>query len=109
MLLWNLDIKRGLCNGTRLIIHNVYDHIIDAEVLTGSCMGKKFLIPKIKLAPSDSGLPFILQWTQFPVRLSYSMTINTSQGQTFNKLRLFLDYNVFFPMDNCMWHCPELS
>ena len=35
MLLWNLDIKRGLCNGTRLIIHNVYDHIIDAELLQG--------------------------------------------------------------------------
>ena len=97
MLLWNLDVNRGLYNGTRLIIHNVYDHIIDAEVLAGSCKGKKVLIPKIKLAPSDSGLPFILQRTQFPVRLSYSMTINTSQGQTFNKLGLFLDYSGFFP------------
>ena len=95
MLLRNLDIKRGLCNGTRLFVCHLYDHVIDAEVLTGSCMGKRVLIPRIKLAPSDCSLPFILQRIQFPVRLSYSMTINKAQGHTFTKLGLFLDKPVF--------------
>ena len=95
MLLRNLDIKRGLCNGTRLIVCHLYDHVIDAEVLTGNCKGKRVLIPRIKLTPSDSSLPFVLERIQFPIRLSYSMTINKAQGQTFNKLGLYLDKPVF--------------
>ena len=39
---------------------------------------------KIKLSPSDTELPFKFQRTQFPIRLAYCMTINKSQGQTFN-------------------------
>ena len=49
----------------------------------------------IKLAPSDTNLPFILHRTQFPVRLSYCMTINKSQGQTFDKLGILLPSPVF--------------
>ena len=53
------------------------------------------LIPKLKLAPSDVNLPFTLQRIQFPVRLSYSMTINKSQGQTFNQVGIYLPEPVF--------------
>jgi hypothetical protein len=95
MLLRNLDIKRGLCNGTRLIIHHLHQHVIDAEILTGNCAGNRVLIPRIKLAPSDTSLPFILERIQFPVRLSYSMTINKAQGQTFHKIGIYLDKPVF--------------
>ena len=63
--------------------------------LTGSHTGKQVLIPKLKLAPSDINLPFVLHRTQFPVRLSYSMTINKSQGQTFDKVGIFLPAPVF--------------
>jgi hypothetical protein len=95
MLLRNLDIKRGLCNGTRLIVCRLHKRVIDAEILTGSQKGKRVLIPRIKLEPSDTKLPFILQRVQFPIRLSYSMTINKAQGQTFQKLGIFLDKPVF--------------
>ncbi|XP_065674125.1 uncharacterized protein LOC136091069 [Hydra vulgaris] len=40
-----------------------------------------------QLAPSDSNLPFVLKRRQFPVRLAYSMTINKSQGQTFDRVK----------------------
>ena len=95
MLLRNLDIKRGLCNGTRLIVVWLHKHVIDAEILTGSNKGGRVLIPPIKLAPSDVNLPFTLQRKQFPIRLSYCMTINKSQGQTFNKLGVFLPAPAF--------------
>ena len=95
MLLRNLDIRKGLCNGTRLIIRRLHRHVIDAEILTRSGKGERVLIPRIKLAPSDVALPFTLQRIQFPVRLPYSMTINKSQGQTFNKLGIFLESPVF--------------
>uniref|UniRef100_A0A0L8GK54 ATP-dependent DNA helicase n=1 Tax=Octopus bimaculoides TaxID=37653 RepID=A0A0L8GK54_OCTBM len=40
-------------------------------------------------------LSFTLERNQFPVCLSYAMTINKSQGQTFNKGGLFLPEFVF--------------
>lgn len=95
MLLRNLDVKHGLCNGTRLVVRRLYDHIIDAEILTGASRGKLVLIPRIKLAPSDVNLPFTLERTQFPLRVCYCMTINKSQGQTFDKIGLHLPAPVF--------------
>ena len=95
MLLRNINLRKGLCNGTRLIVHHLHDHSIDAEILTGSFEGHRVLIPRIKLAPSDANLPFILQRVQFPVRLSYCMTINKAQGQTFDKVGIYLPAPVF--------------
>ena len=77
MLLRNLDIKQGLCNGTRLRVCHLYNNVIDAEVLTTK---KCVLIPRVRLAPSDTNLPFQLQRYQFPIRVAYCMTINKSQG-----------------------------
>ena len=95
MLLRNLDIRRQLCNGTRLIVRKLYEHVIDAEVISSTSHGQRTLIPRIKLAPSDINLPFVIERRQFPVRLAYSMTINKAQGQTFDKVGLYLPNTVF--------------
>ena len=78
-----------------LIVSRMYDHCIDAEIITGARKGTRVLIPRIKLAPSDANLPFILQRTQFPLRLAYCMTINKAQGQTFSNTGLYLPNPVF--------------
>ena len=36
MLLQNLDISKGLCNGTRVLVKHLHTCVLDAEVLTGS-------------------------------------------------------------------------
>lgn len=36
MLLRNLDITKGLCNGTRLCIRRLHKYILDAEIITGA-------------------------------------------------------------------------
>ena len=95
MLLRNLDIKKGLCNGTHLILRHLHSHVLHAEILTGACKGTQVFVPRITLAPSDAKVPFILQRIQFPIRLSYSMTINKFQGQTFDKIGLNLPSPVF--------------
>ena len=95
MLLRNLDIRMGLCNGTRLIIRRLFTNILDAEIITSVHRGHRVLIPRIKLAPSDVALPFTLQRVQFPIRLAYSMTINKAQGQTFQRLGIYLPTPVF--------------
>ena len=42
------------------------------------------------LLPSDTDLPFQLRWVQFPVKLAHAMTISKSQGQTFEKVGIYL-------------------
>jgi len=95
MLLRNLQPKEGLCNGTRLIIKWLGDNLIEAAHIAGENRGKSLFIPRLTLAPSQSGLPFILKRRQFPIRLSYAMTINKSQGQTLDCVGLYLPQPVF--------------
>ena len=95
MLLRNLDSTRGLCNGTRLVVKNMMSKVIDCEILTGSVKGTRVFIPRVILAPSDPDLPFTLRRKQFPLRLAFAMTINKSQGQTFDSLGIYLPSPVF--------------
>ncbi len=95
MLLRNLNTRRGLCNGTRLKVKELKPHVILAEVLTGSAEGQLVFIPRIDLAPSRVDLPFILRRRQFPVKLAFAMTINKSQGQTLEKVGIYLSEPVF--------------
>ena len=57
--------------------------------------GEQVFIPRIKFTPSDTNLPFTLKRRQFPILLAYAMTINKSQGQTFDHVGVFLDQPVF--------------
>uniref|UniRef100_A0A453RTV2 DNA helicase Pif1-like 2B domain-containing protein n=1 Tax=Aegilops tauschii subsp. strangulata TaxID=200361 RepID=A0A453RTV2_AEGTS len=77
ILLRNLDPHNGLCNGTRLMIRAFQDNAIDAEIVGGQHAGKRVFIPRIPMSPSeDTSLPFKLKRKQFPIRLSFAMTIN---------------------------------
>ena len=57
--------------------------------------GQRVFIPKMNLNPSDNTLPFELNRKQFPIRLAYAITINRAQGQTLNKVGVYLPENVF--------------
>ena len=41
MLLHNLNLHEGLCNGTRLLIWHLHDNCIDAQVLTGTSVNSR--------------------------------------------------------------------
>ncbi len=49
MLIRNLNIKKGLCNGTRLQITDLKKNFIQAKILTGENEGEIVAIPRIKL------------------------------------------------------------
>ena len=55
----------------------------------------RVLIPRIQQAPSDTDMPFVLVWCQFPLRLAYSMEINKAQGQTFSKVGIYMERPCF--------------
>ncbi|XP_042003866.1 uncharacterized protein LOC121752843 [Salvia splendens] len=80
MLLRNIDHSNGLYNGTRLVITHLGDYVLEGQVLGGHNVGHKVLIPRMSLILSDPRLPFKFQRRQFPLVVSYAMTINKSQG-----------------------------
>uniref|UniRef100_A0A453JU33 ATP-dependent DNA helicase n=1 Tax=Aegilops tauschii subsp. strangulata TaxID=200361 RepID=A0A453JU33_AEGTS len=107
ILLRNLDPHNGLCNGTRLMIRAFQDNAIDAEIVGGQHAGKRVFIPRIPMSPSeDISLPFKLKRKQFPIRLSFAMTINKAQGQTIPNVGIYLPEPVF-SLGSYMLHCQE--
>ncbi|XP_065318878.1 uncharacterized protein LOC135926873 [Gordionus sp. m RMFG-2023] len=70
-------------------------HKLTLKVLTGTNKGYRVFLPRIDLAPSDSQLPFTLKRRQFPIIPAFVITINKSQGQTFDHVGLFLPEPVF--------------
>lgn len=95
MLLRNLSQSDGLCNGTRLIVTNLGATVIEASIITGANVGDTVYIPRIALLAKKTKLPFVLQRRQFPVRVCYAMKINKSQGQTLDRVGIYLKKPVF--------------
>ncbi|XP_024006634.1 uncharacterized protein LOC112083134 [Eutrema salsugineum] len=95
MLLRNIDPKGGLCNGTRLLITRLARHVIEASHITGKKIGKKVIIPRMFVLPPEAKFPFRMRWRQFPITITFAMTINKSQGQTLQKVGLYLPKPVF--------------
>jgi hypothetical protein len=48
ILLHNLDLLVGLCNGTRLIVRRFTMRVVEAEIITGKGAGNVAFIPPIK-------------------------------------------------------------
>lgn len=95
MLLCNLRPKKGLCNGTRLIITALKQHVIEAQILSGTFAGQKHYIPRIDLHSQTGDTFFTLRRRQFPIRLCFAITINKSQGQSLNTVGIDLSLPVF--------------
>ena len=95
MLLRNIDKSMGLCNGIRLIVSRLDDHVIEAIPLAGRSAGKKILIARMLISPSNSKIPLKFQHRQFSLTLSFAMTINKSQGQSLSRIGLYLPKPVF--------------
>ena len=91
MLLRNLDPANGHCNGTRYYILELHEHIIEAVVAYGAHGG----IPRIPLKPSEFDYPFDMKRKQFPVRPAFGITANKSQGQTLNRIGIYLSREMF--------------
>ncbi|WVZ69995.1 hypothetical protein U9M48_018704 [Paspalum notatum var. saurae] len=95
MLLRNLNQNLGLCNGTRIMMTQLGDTIIEGTIITGTHVGEKTHIPRINLTTKGNRWPFTLCRHQFPIKVCYSVTINKSQGQTLSNVGLYLKKKVF--------------
>ncbi|TKR72374.1 hypothetical protein L596_019832 [Steinernema carpocapsae] len=92
MLLRNLNVRLGLCNGTRLIITAMTDNLLICKpVKRTRRMPESVCIHRTPMTSTErpeKELMFIRH--QFPVRLSYCLTINKAQGQSLDKVGIVL-------------------
>jgi ATP-dependent DNA helicase PIF1 len=95
MLLRNINQAAGLCNGTRMTITQLGSKYIEAQIITGTHVGEKVYIPRIIMSPSESKWPFVVKRRQYPLSVCFAMTINKSQGQSLNKVGIYLNKQVF--------------
>ncbi|GBP70110.1 hypothetical protein EVAR_50932_1 [Eumeta japonica] len=85
-----------MCNETRLLIKELKGNLIVATIITSPAAGQLAHIPRIPMIPTDLPIPF--KRLQFPVKTSFALTINKSEGQTFG---LTYERNIL-RMANCM-------
>jgi hypothetical protein len=65
MLLRNLNTKAGLCNGTRLIVRELKNNVIDTVVLKERTLWQIVFIPRIDLIPSEDEFTVTIRRRQF--------------------------------------------
>lgn len=94
MLIRNLNISEGLCNGTRLLVLELGDHLLKCEILTGDKSGEIVFLNRVVLYLDDT-YPFVLKRRQFPIKVAFAMTINKGQGQTFDQISVDLSKEIF--------------
>jgi hypothetical protein len=95
ILLKNLNVALGLCNGTHLIIWRLARRLIVSQIIGGAHVGNIFNIPRITMTTNHLKWPFTLQRCQFPLQLAFAMTINNAQGQTMKIIGIYLLEPVF--------------
>eukprot|EP00106_Octopus_bimaculoides_P010239 XP_014777681.1 PREDICTED: uncharacterized protein LOC106874455 [Octopus bimaculoides] len=89
MLIRNLN-PPTLRNGTCLVITKLLPSVIAATIMTVCGKGQDVFIMRTPLVPSAADLPFTFRRVQFPIRLSYAMSINKSQEQLLSVVGLYL-------------------
>lgn len=78
-----------------MIVRKCMEHTVQCEVLSGNNVGSIHLIPRMDMCPTDTKLPFHFVRKQFSLQICFAMTINKAQGQSLNKVGLYLPKSVF--------------
>ena len=99
ILLRNMDIKGGHCNGTRYLVKHIGEYRLVLHKLDAGPDDKDrvLILPQIPLRYNGLDLPFELCRCrlQFSIKLAFALTINRAQGQSVSKCGILLPKNVW--------------
>lgn len=79
IILKNLEPPQ-LCNSTRLAVEKMLDNFLEAIIVRRKGTGEPAFIPRVPFIATN--YVFAMKRVQFPIRLSFNMTINKAQGQS---------------------------
>ena len=97
MLLRNLQAgpNCSLRNGTRMIVVQLMDRAVECEVATGRDKGLKVFLPRIPHYDRSEDFPFTVVRRQYPLRCCFGCSITKGQGQTNERVGVYLPTDVF--------------
>ncbi|CAO4381268.1 unnamed protein product [Caenorhabditis nigoni] len=97
VLLRNISVEQGLCNGTRLTVKKFGDDVIHFTINNPTRFSPATVfLHRMLLTPTGKGSNSCgFKRLQYPIRLAYACTINKSQGQTLSRCGLVLHSSVF--------------
>jgi hypothetical protein len=100
MLLRNMNIKLGQCNGARFTLLDCSNpFVLKCQLIPPTSADDDdepviFFLPRITCTPTEQ-YPFLFKRKQFPILPAFAITINKSQGGTFDKVGIDLSIHVF--------------
>jgi ATP-dependent DNA helicase PIF1 len=97
ILLRNIDIKGGHCNGTRYLVKALgeYRLILTKMGAKEDDQNRTLILPRIPMKSNDNGQPFVLKRLQFPIKPAFALTINRAQGQSLSLCGILLPRSVW--------------
>ena len=93
MIVRNLQTGELLINGIKVVLTNITKYILTGRIVGGDNHNKIVCIPRISIR--SSALPYRFKRTQFPIMVSYAMTIHKSQGQSLTHVGIYMEKDVF--------------
>ncbi|KAL8621835.1 hypothetical protein ACOMHN_046039 [Nucella lapillus] len=76
-----------------MVVKHMHPHVVEATIMKGKHKGEDVFIPRIPLIPSD--VPLSFKRLQLPLKLSFAMSINKSQGQSLKAVGIHLQAPCF--------------
>ena len=94
MVIRNINKKRNICNGTRLIVEKITGCLLYA--FNPARDNKRVVLPRIELESDLEKVGFLQRRRQFPVYPAFAFTLNKAQGQAISgRVSIFLWHQCF--------------
>uniref|UniRef100_A0A1I8AVG7 ATP-dependent DNA helicase n=1 Tax=Steinernema glaseri TaxID=37863 RepID=A0A1I8AVG7_9BILA len=89
MVIRNLSMADGLCNGTMLQVTQMTDELIVCRRMDGNILyDQTVYLPRVRFRFQGKRKYPPFERIQFPIRVAFANTINKAQGQTLRKVAL---------------------